>query len=60
MERGVLSWKSPLGHALLGKEEGDAVTYHAPGGAREVEILEVRYETQEPLGELKFGTGAST
>jgi transcription elongation factor GreB len=56
VEAGILSWKSPLGHALLGKEEGDAVTYQAPGGSREVEILEVRYEPQEPLGELTFGS----
>ena len=60
VEGGVLSWKSPLGRALLGKEEGDGVTYRAPGGVREVEILEVRYEPQEPLGELKFTTGVRT
>lgn len=56
VDHGILSWKSPLGRALLGKEEGDEVRYSAPGGTREVEIVEVRYEPQEPLGELKFGS----
>ena len=56
VEAGVLSWKSPLGRALLGKEEGDAVTYQAPSGTREVELIEVRYDAQEPLGELVFRT----
>jgi len=56
VDRGILSWKSPLGRALLGKEEGDEVTYRAPGGMHAVEIVAVRYEAQEPLGELTFGT----
>jgi transcription elongation factor GreB len=56
VDRGILSWKSPLGRALLGKEEGDGVRYRAPGGMREVEIMEVRYEAQGPLGVLQFGT----
>ena len=54
VERGILSWKSPLGKALLGKSEGDAVRFEAPGGAREVEVVLVRYEPQEPLGEITF------
>ena len=49
VDAGVLSWKAPLSRAAFGKEEGDAVTFHAPGGMRELEILEVRYEPQEPL-----------
>jgi len=54
VEQGILSHRSPLGRALLGKSEGDEVRFEAPGGAREVEIVEVRYEAQEPLGELIF------
>lgn len=51
IDRGVLSWKSPIAKAMLGKEEGDEVTYRAPGGERTIEIVEVRYEAQEPLPE---------
>jgi transcription elongation factor GreB len=51
VEAGILSFRSPLAVAILGKEEGDAVTFAAPGGKREVEIVEVRYEAQEPLPE---------
>lgn len=41
--RGVISWVSPLGKALLGKREGDVVTFVAPKGERELEILKVEY-----------------
>lgn len=49
VERGVLSWRSPLARALLGKREGDVVRFHAPAGVRELELVEVRYDAQEPL-----------
>lgn len=49
VEAGIISWRSPLAQALLGKEEGDAVSFRAPSGVRELEILEVRYEAQPPL-----------
>lgn len=55
VDNGVLSWRSPLARALLGKREGDVVRFRAPGGARELEVVEVRYEAQEPLPEtLEF------
>ena len=38
-----ISVSSPIARALISKEEGDVVTVQAPGGAREVEILAVRY-----------------
>lgn len=46
---GVLSWVSPLGQALQGKEEGDEVTVHVPAGRRFFEVVEVRYEPCHPL-----------
>ena len=53
---GILSWRSPLARALMGKEAGDAARIHAPGGVREVEIVEVRYEpVPEVPADLKFG-----
>jgi transcription elongation factor GreA len=38
-----ISITSPIARALIGKEEGDVATVHAPGGDREYEITEVRY-----------------
>lgn len=44
VEAGKISFKSPLGQSLIGKNEGDEVTVAAPGGRQNWEILEVRYE----------------
>ena len=42
--RGRISWISPVAKALLKAREGDKVQLTTPGGAEELEILEVRYE----------------
>jgi transcription elongation factor GreB len=42
--RGRVSWVSPVARALIKAREGDSVTLKTPGGAEELEILEVRYE----------------
>jgi transcription elongation factor GreA len=41
-EKGRLSVTSPIGRALVGKEEGDIVELKTPSGVREVEILQIR------------------
>lgn len=41
--RGVISWVSPLGKALLGKRVGDLVTFVAPKGERDLELVKVEY-----------------
>ncbi|MBQ7625482.1 MAG: transcription elongation factor GreA [Rhodocyclaceae bacterium] len=41
---GKISVNSPIARALIGKYAGDIATVQAPGGAREYEILDVRYE----------------
>ena len=41
---GKISWISPLARALLKAREGDIVKVASPGGLREIEILEIRYE----------------
>lgn len=41
--RGYISWKSPVGRALLGKREGDEVVFTTPGGRAELEIVQVDY-----------------
>ncbi len=38
-----ISWKSPIGRALMGKEEGDVAEVRTPSGLKEIEIIEVRY-----------------
>jgi transcription elongation factor GreA len=40
-ESGKISVTSPLGKALIGKEEGDIVKINAPGGTQEFEVLEI-------------------
>ena len=40
---GWISYKSPIGQALIGKDEGDEVVIHAPSGPRKMAIVEVRY-----------------
>jgi transcription elongation factor GreA len=44
IKAGLISVSSPIARALIGKLEGDVVEVIAPGGKREYEVLEVRYE----------------
>jgi transcription elongation factor GreB len=44
LDRGYISWVSPLAHALMKSGAGDSVVLRAPGGTEELEILDVRYE----------------
>lgn len=43
IENGKISFKSPLGKAMIGRNEGDEVQVPTPGGRQVWEILEVRY-----------------
>ena len=40
---GTISVTSPLGKALIGKEEGDEVRVQTPKGVRNLEILEIQH-----------------
>jgi transcription elongation factor GreB len=40
---GVISWKSPVGHALLGKDLGDTVTVRWHAGTKELTVVEIDY-----------------
>jgi len=42
---GRLSIDSPLARALLGKRVDDEVSFHSPGGERELLLTALRYET---------------
>lgn len=43
-ENGLISFNSPLAKQLLGKEEGDEFKARLPGGVKEYEVLEVKYQ----------------
>ncbi|MEA2110483.1 MAG: transcription elongation factor GreA [Campylobacterota bacterium] len=43
-ENGLISFHAPLAKQLLGKEEGDDFKAKLPGGQKEFEILEVKYQ----------------
>jgi transcription elongation factor GreB len=61
LDRNYVSWVSPLARALTKSGPGDTVVLHAPGGAEELEILEVRYERipMEPFTEPPGAEAAS-
>lgn len=43
-DMGLISFGSPLAKQLLGKEEGDEIKVTLPGGTKEFEIDEVKYQ----------------
>ncbi|MCS6856617.1 MAG: transcription elongation factor GreB [Sandaracinaceae bacterium] len=42
-ERGRISYRSPLGAALLGKQVDDEITVHTPKGVKRYTVLAVKY-----------------
>jgi transcription elongation factor GreA len=44
IKAGKISISSPMARALIGKYAGDIAQVQAPGGMREYEIIDVRYE----------------
>ena len=43
IKEGLISYTSPIARALIGRIEGDEVSFAAPGGEKIYEIVEVRY-----------------
>jgi transcription elongation factor GreB len=43
LDKGHVSWISPIAKALLRAEEGDVVKMRTPGGMEEIEIVKVTY-----------------
>ena len=41
VQKGLVSFESPIGKSLIGKSVGDVVTMQLPGGKREYEITEI-------------------
>jgi transcription elongation factor GreA len=44
IKHGRISVNSPIARALIGKQEGDVASVQTPGGAKNFEIVAVRYE----------------
>ena len=44
IKEGRISINSPIARALIGKESGDIVDVQTPGGVKQYEILDVRFE----------------
>ncbi len=44
IKQGLIAISSPVARAMIGKNEGDAITIEAPGGTREYEIVSVAYK----------------
>lgn len=44
LTRGRISWRSPLGRALLKRAQGDVVILKRPSGETELTVLAIRYE----------------
>ena len=44
IKTGLISFTSPISRALIGKSEGDEISFAAPGGEKNYEIIAVRYE----------------
>lgn len=43
IKQGLISVRSPIARALIGKREGDIAQVQAPGGVRELEVVAIRY-----------------
>ncbi|APW65083.1 transcription elongation factor GreA [Poseidonibacter parvus] len=44
VDKGLISFNSPLAKQLLGKEEGDEIRASLPGGIKTFEVLSVKFE----------------
>lgn len=51
LKQGKIAVTSPVAQGLVGKRVGDVATIQTPRGAREYEILEVRFEEEPGAGE---------
>jgi transcription elongation factor GreA len=49
IKKGEISYVSPLGKALIGKKEGDVLSFNTPGGERKVQILKISVNGPEAI-----------
>jgi transcription elongation factor GreB len=45
LDRGQVSWLSPIARALMKTREGDTVEFRTPRGVERIEVIEIRYES---------------
>jgi transcription elongation factor GreA len=43
IKQGLISYTSPIARALIGNSEGDVVSFSAPGGEKQLEVVGVKY-----------------
>jgi len=43
IKQGLISFTSPIARALIGKNEGDEISFSAPGGEKRYEVIEISY-----------------
>jgi len=48
LDRGQVSWISPIARALMKAQEGDVVELRTPAGTERIEIVEIRYSGGAP------------
>lgn len=51
LDRGEISWISPVARALMKASAGDVVPLRTPEGPAEIEVLDIRYEDGAPVAE---------
>lgn len=51
VEKGWISFESPLGKSLIGKNEGDVARVKLPAGVKEYEIIEISVDYTDDLNE---------
>ena len=44
LKAGMISYSSPIARALIGRNEGDEISFSAPGGEKHYEVISVKYE----------------
>ena len=44
LDRGWVSWVSPIAKALLNSKQGERIRFKFPSGEETLEVLDVRYE----------------
>jgi len=43
IKQGLISFSSPISRALIGKNEGDEISFSAPGGEKQFEVIAISY-----------------
>jgi transcription elongation factor GreB len=47
LDRGQVSWVSPIARALMKAQEGDILEFRTPAGIEQIEVLGIRYDNSD-------------